>query len=229
MRKLIIIPFLLIALIASGQTVMKKKYRWFVPANGDTIDPLHDYGNSTTYHYNDAAGDYATADSMVEQTLSNEQIVVPDLPGDGLIEQGELYQWNGIIVRARQSHNRTIYDPTETLALFTIYRPVADSMLWIAGENVDIGMNRLYNGVMYECIQSHVTQEDWTPTATLNVLWEEAEQPGGDCPDWVQPTGGHDAYNTGDCVTFNGNQYESLINANVWSPSIYPQGWQLIE
>lgn len=47
------------------------------------------------------------------------------------------------------------------------------------------------------------------------------------CPDWVQPTGGHDAYNIGDCVTFEGLEYESTINANVWSPTVYPGGWKL--
>lgn len=47
------------------------------------------------------------------------------------------------------------------------------------------------------------------------------------CADWVQPTGGHDAYNIGDCITFNAQEYESRINANVWSPTAYPAGWQL--
>ncbi len=37
-----------------------------------------------------------------------------------------------------------------------------------------------------------------------------------------------DAYNTGDQVIFNGSIYESLIDANVWSPAVYPQGWNLI-
>lgn len=53
-------------------------------------------------------------------------------------------------------------------------------------------------------------------------------RPVGGCPDWVQPQGAHDAYNIGDCVTFNGHTYESKINANVWSPSVYPAGWTLI-
>ena len=48
-------------------------------------------------------------------------------------------------------------------------------------------------------------------------------------PDFVQPTGGHDAYNTGDRVTYQGKVYESTIDANVWAPDAYPQGWKLIE
>ena len=45
-------------------------------------------------------------------------------------------------------------------------------------------------------------------------------------PDWVQPTGAHDAYQKGDKVRYNGNVYESLIDGNVWSPDAYPAGWQ---
>ncbi len=43
---------------------------------------------------------------------------------------------------------------------------------------------------------------------------------------YVQPTGSHDAYNTGDRVTFNGTVYESLIDNNVWAPDAYPAAWQ---
>ena len=56
---------------------------------------------------------------------------------------------------------------------------------------------------------------------------EPAEPDTGDTyPEWVQPTGAHDAYNTGDRVTYNGRVYESTINGNVWSPDAYPQGWE---
>lgn len=43
---------------------------------------------------------------------------------------------------------------------------------------------------------------------------------------WVQPAGAHDAYKIGDKITFNGFTWESLINANVWSPTGYPAGWK---
>lgn len=46
-------------------------------------------------------------------------------------------------------------------------------------------------------------------------------------PDWIQPTGAGDAYNIGDKVTFETNHYICLINANVWSPTTYPAGWQI--
>ena len=47
-------------------------------------------------------------------------------------------------------------------------------------------------------------------------------------PEWVQPIGATDAYNTGDIVMYNGQKYKSLIDANVWSPDAYPAGWELV-
>ena len=62
----------------------------------------------------------------------------------------------------------------------------------------------------------------WEPNIA-NTLWVKVNT---GCDEWVQPTGAHDVYNLGDCVTFNGDEYISLINNNSWSPIVYPQGWQ---
>lgn len=45
---------------------------------------------------------------------------------------------------------------------------------------------------------------------------------------YKQPTGAHDAYKIGDKVSWNGGIYKSKINANVWSPTSYPAGWEKI-
>lgn len=62
--------------------------------------------------------------------------------------------------------------------------------------------------------------------AIVDTMPEPTPGPEPDIPDWVQPTGAHDAYNTGDKVRFKGDVYESLIDGNVWSPEVYPAGWQ---
>ncbi len=59
--------------------------------------------------------------------------------------------------------------------------------------------------------------------------WREATPEGGGPAEWVQPTGAHDAYKKGDRVLFDGAVFESLIDANVWSPAVYPAGWRKIE
>lgn len=47
-------------------------------------------------------------------------------------------------------------------------------------------------------------------------------------PEFVQPTGAHDAYNIGMGCTFNGEKYICLINGCVWDPITYPAGWQKV-
>lgn len=83
-----------------------------------------------------------------------------------------------------------------------------------------------YEGKLYKVIQEHTSQEDWIPSELpalyLNMMPENV------IPEWVQPTGVHDAYSIGDKVIFEGEVYESIIDGNTWSPTDYPQGWKLI-
>lgn len=44
-------------------------------------------------------------------------------------------------------------------------------------------------------------------------------------PEYVQPTGAHDAHNTGDKVTWNGRRYICQMDGCVWDPDTYPAGW----
>ena len=104
-----------------------------------------------------------------------------------------------------------------------------------------------YNGKLYKSI---INANVWSPDA-YPAGWEEytestgggdsGETGGGDSgttepetpptetiPDFVQPTGAHDAYKKGDKVKFEGKIYESLIDANAYSPSAYPAGWKEI-
>ena len=54
-------------------------------------------------------------------------------------------------------------------------------------------------------------------------------EPKDEYPDYIQPTGAHDAYNTGGKITYNGKKYVCKINSCVWNPDTYPQGWQEVE
>ena len=92
---------------------------------------------------------------------------------------------------------------------------------WQVGELVKLGDKRRYNDKLYEIIQPHTTQSDWTPDITP-ALWKEI-QPVGVIPEWKQPAGAHDAYQIGDKVLFNGKTWESTIKDNVWAPDVY--GW----
>ena len=45
-------------------------------------------------------------------------------------------------------------------------------------------------------------------------------------PEYVQPTGAHDAYNTGDKITYNGKKYVCKMDGCVWDPDTYLAGWE---
>ena len=94
---------------------------------------------------------------------------------------------------------------------------------WVTGHAYVVDERLQYNSVLYRVVQAHTSQADWTPdiTPALFVVVSLDEW-----PEFVQPTGAHDAYNKGDKVTFEGKHYISLIDGNVYSPTAYPAGWQ---
>lgn len=94
---------------------------------------------------------------------------------------------------------------------------------WEQGTPYSLGDKVQYNGLAYENIQAHTSQEGWEPENTP-ALWKEISFE--EFPEWKQPTGSHDAYNKGDKVSFEGKHYISTIDGNVWSPASYPQGWE---
>ena len=94
---------------------------------------------------------------------------------------------------------------------------------WEIGTAYAVNDRRRYGANLYKCVQAHTSQADWIPDVT-HALWVKVSVE--EWPEWVQPTGAHDAYNTGDKVTYNGKRYVSLIDANVYSPDAYPAGWE---
>ena len=85
-----------------------------------------------------------------------------------------------------------------------------------------VGHRRLYDGNLYECLQAHTSQPDWTPTAATS-LWARVIIPDpGTIPEWEQPESTN-PYMAGDKVTHNGKTWTSDIDNNVWEPGVY--GW----
>lgn len=83
-----------------------------------------------------------------------------------------------------------------------------------------------HQGIVYRVQQGHVSQADWSPEVSpslFRALGSEDEA-SSKWPQWVQPTGSHDAYSKGDRVTYNGIRFESEVDNNVWAPSVW--GWR---
>lgn len=102
--------------------------------------------------------------------------------------------------------------------------------VWAVGTAYVTDQRLRYGGKLYRCVQGHTSQEGWEPDKTP-ALWTEVALP-GEIPVWKQPTGAQDAYNKGDKVWYPAKfttVYESLIDANVYSPEAYPAGWTVVE
>ena len=88
-----------------------------------------------------------------------------------------------------------------------------------------------YNGRLFKVNQEHTSAAQWVPGETgTESLYTCLEMAGDGYLVWTQPTGAHNAYNTGDIVhypTADDPLYKSLIDGNTWSPDAYPQGWEL--
>ena len=92
--------------------------------------------------------------------------------------------------------------------------------VWTVGIAVAKDSRYQYNGKLYKCVQAHTTQADWTPDKTP-ALWVKVSL--DEWPEWVQPTGAHDAYAKGDKVTHSSKKWTSDVDANTWEPGVY--GW----
>lgn len=92
---------------------------------------------------------------------------------------------------------------------------------WESGTEYKAGDRRTYNGTLYKCLFGHTAQDDWTPDAAVS-LWVRTSAE--EWPEWIQPTGATDAYNTGDKVRHNGTKWVSQLDGNVWEPGVY--GWE---
>ena len=89
------------------------------------------------------------------------------------------------------------------------------------------GENAVGDAQLYQVLQDHTSSAEWTPDTTPSLYKAIGVTEDG-YPEWVQPLGASDAYNTGDIVSYNGTLYESTVDGNVWSPEVYPAGWEQV-
>lgn len=119
-------------------------------------------------------------------------------------------------------------DDEKAIEVATIYDRWNTGKAYAVGDFLTYGVNGVGDPQLYKVVQAHTSQADWRPDATpaLYVAIGLDEQ---GYPVWSQPTGAHDAYNTGDIVDYNGKLYESLMDGNIYSPEVHPAGWKEIK
>lgn len=80
--------------------------------------------------------------------------------------------------------------------------------------NCEAEIERLWAAV--RALQSPQNGDDAAPDTT------------DDWPAYVQPTGAHDAYQTGAQVVYNGQKYRCIMDNCVWAPDVYPAAWEVV-
>ena len=132
--------------------------------------------------------------------------------------------------------NGTWVDPLDVVAKLLMRSDISEDEArvmrnyypeWEIGVDYKQGWVIRYNGNLYKIAQDHTSQSQWVPGETgTESLYTGITVSSEGYPYWQQPTGAHDAYNIGDVVLYKDKLYKSLINGNVWSPDVYPMGWE---
>lgn len=150
------------------------------------------------------------------------------IEGYRYVPQGETWtrsdgmQFHGLMISAAKDYNRIMTD----VAISYLDDEQAESVSilfedWSVGVPYAVGDRRLYDGLLYRCIQAHVSQADWTPPV-VPALWVRTSTE--EWPEWIQPQGAHDAYAKGDKCSHIGKHWISNVDANIWEPGVY--GWE---
>ena len=172
---------------------------------------------------------------MTDDEVQNFALIMPDFIAGNDYENKAVVNYNGNLYRAIQAVPASvtqIYTPDQANSYWKrVDKPneegiYAWSQPYGATDCYQIGDKVTYQGKTWECTIANCV---WAPGV---YGWKEVGESGGEdkpveeFPEWVQPTGQHDAYMTGDKVTFKSKHYESVIDYNTWSPEAYPAGWK---
>ena len=131
--------------------------------------------------------------------------------------------------RALELFVQSITDESVMLEVADVFPSWEDALAKLSklkvGEVVRYGTNIDGESQIYQVLQEHTPQADWTPDTAVSLYKKVGITPAG-VPIWTQPLGSTDAYMIGDEVSYNGTIYASQIDNNVWSPDAYPAGWK---
>lgn len=94
---------------------------------------------------------------------------------------------------------------------------------WKVGVNYTVGDRVLYEEVLYKVLQTHTSQETWTPINAPSLFAKVLIPDEDIVPEWEQPNSTN-PYMIGDKVMYNGKTYVSTVDNNVWAPDVY--GWK---
>lgn len=97
---------------------------------------------------------------------------------------------------------------------------------WNIGVTYRTGTLLQFNGLLYQVLQDHTSQEDWTPDVTP-ALYKVLGISESGIPYWSQPISSADTYMLNDETYHNDLVWVSDYDNNVWEPGVF--GWHIKE
>lgn len=129
------------------------------------------------------------------------------------MKRSELYRIRDMIEKAAAQLDDA--DALNALELFPKWQ-CTPPMSYTYGKRV-VGAD----GKLYKCIQPHTSQSDWPPETTT-ALWVLTSVE--EWPEWIQPTGAHDAYPLNAKCSHNGKHWINTgKDGNEYEPGVW--GW----
>ena len=128
--------------------------------------------------------------------------------------------------RALQMFSASLTDE-QAMEVATVFDPWKVGKYYKGGERFTYGVNSVGDPQLYIVNdgKDHTSQADWTPDVEKSLYTAIGLDDSG-YPVWSQPTGVHDAYNTGDIVNYCGVLYESQIEGNTTIPGTDERWWK---
>lgn len=113
----------------------------------------------------------------------------------------------------------------EMMAVATVFPSYEVGKKYKAKDVFASGTNGVGDPQLYQVLQEHTSSETWPPDASPSLYKAIGVTEEG-YPEWAQPLGASDAYNTGDIVSYNGVLYKSIMDGNAWPPDV--SGWEVV-
>ena len=116
----------------------------------------------------------------------------------------------------------------QAMEVATVYDGWVADKAYAVGQYVTYGKNGVGDPQLYQVLQDHTSQADWTPDVSVSLFAKVLIPDEDVIPEWEQPDSTN-AYMTGDKVMYDGKVYMSTIDNNIWAPDAYPAGWKIVE
>ncbi len=166
------------------------------------------------------------ADSLSSDEILEVAALFPTYEVGRAYSVGDIFTYRRSLYEVIQKHmSQADWPPDTTASLYKNHTPKGEIEEWrqpLGSHDAYMTGDRvLFNGEIYISI---IDNNVWSPDV---YGWQLEDSGVQEFPEWVQPTGAHDAYAIGAIVSRNGKLWISIVASNVWEPGSY--GWELYE